>query len=115
MIAREKQLRPLHVTTMHVQLTVSGENMVIGLHVLNHAEVVKSLDQDQKSLKHQMEGKNVKENQLRLLHVTTMHARLTVSGNHMVNGLHAPKHAEEVTSLVRDQESNKPLMEGKSA
>ena len=43
-----------------------------------------------------------------------MHARLTVDGEHMVNGLHVPKPAEVVTGLVRDQKSNKQLMEGKS-
>ena len=44
-----------------------------------------------------------------------MHAQLTVSGGHMMNGLHVPKPAEVVTSFVRDQKFSKLLMEGNSA
>ena len=100
---------------MPVQLTVSGEDMVIGLHVLNPAEVVTCLDQDQKSMMHLMAEKSVKENQQRPLYVTTMHAPLIVNGGHIVSGLHAPNPAEAVKSFAQDQKSIKHLMEGKTA
>ena len=61
-----------------------------------------------------MEGKNVKEKQQRQLNVAPMPVQLTASGGPIVNGLHVPKLAEAVTSLVRDRKSNKQLMEGKS-
>ena len=47
-----------------------------------------------------MEGKSVREIDLRPLLVATMHVQLTVSGGPMVNGLHVPNPAEVVTSIA---------------
>ena len=96
----ETQMRQHHVITMAVQSIVSGGRMISGLHVQSPAEVVKSLAQEQKSKKHLMAGKNVKEKQLRSLRVATMPVQLTVSGGPMVNGLHVPNPAEVVTSIA---------------
>ena len=97
---KEKQLRSLRVATMPVQLTVSGGLTVYGLHVPKPVEVVTSLVQDQKSNKHPMEGKSVKEKQLRPLLVATMHVQLIVNGGHIVRGLHVPNPAEVALSLA---------------
>ena len=102
-IARETKMRQLHVITMSVQLTVSGGNMISGLHVQSPAEVVKSLAQEQKSNKYLMVGKSVKEKQLIPLHVITIPVQSIVSGGHMMNGLHVPKHAEVVKSHAQEQ------------
>ena len=107
-------MRPLHVETIPVQLTVNGDPMVNGLHVPRPVEVETSLVRDQNTNKQLTEGKNVKEKQLRSLRVATMPVQLIVNGHLMVNGLHVPKPVEVVTSLVRDQKSNKHQMEGKS-
>ena len=93
-------MRPLHVITMFVQLTVSGGNIISGLHVPSPAGLVKSIAQEQESNKHLMAEKNVKEKQLIPLHVTTIPAQMIVSGGHMVNGLHVPKPAEVVIGLA---------------
>ena len=96
----EIALRLLLVATMPVQLTVSGGLMVYGHHVPKPVEVVTSLVQDQKSNKHPMEGKSVKEKQLRPLLVATMHVQLIVNGGHIVRGLHVPNPAEVALSLA---------------
>ena len=98
---KERLLRLIPVIRIHVQSTVNGTHMAIGLHAQNHVEEERGHVQDQWKCQLHMEVKSAKDSLQRLILVIPIPAPSTVNGAHMAIGLHAQNHVGEERSHVQ--------------